>query len=108
MNQLDLWSAPLRFPRARRTDPISSLHAADLLERTGAHRAQAEAILAAVRRFPNSTSHEIARAAGIDRYAVARRCPELAQVGLIERVMPTDASIPCSVSGKRVVRWRPA
>lgn len=101
--QLDLL-AP-RFPRARRTDPRSSHEAAALIERTGVAGRQAQAVLAAMRAHPLSTSMELARAAGIDRYAVARRAPELAAQGLAIRIDPTDDTLPCAVSGKRVCRW---
>ena len=97
---------PLGLPRARREDPISSQEAADRIEASGAARAQAEAVLAALRRFPLSTSAELARAAGIDRYAVARRLPELVKAGQVERLEPGQDAAPCAVSGRRACRWQ--
>jgi hypothetical protein len=106
--QLDIFSDRLHFPRARRRDPASSLEAADEIERSGRARAQAERVLAAVRCYPNSTSMELARFAKLDRYAVARRLPELRDVDLVEQVLPGEHTVPCQVSGKRVCRWRAA
>lgn len=106
MNQLDAFSPAPRFPRARGTDPASSHAAAVAIESTGAARAQAGAVLAALRQFDNCTTMELARHSGIDRYAIARRMPELAEVCLVERIEPTKDTVPCAVSGKRVLRWR--
>jgi hypothetical protein len=109
-DQLSMFDpVPPRFPRVRRSDARSSHEAAALVEKTGIAKRQAEEVLAALRRFPMSTSFELARASGLDRYAVGRRLPELAapDVHLVERIAPTKESLPCAVSGKRVVRWRP-
>lgn len=95
-----------RFPRARRDDPRSSHEAAALIERTGVAGRQAAVMLEAMRQHPGSTTMELARAAGLDRYAVARRSPELAHDGLAIKIEPTDDTVPCAVSGKRVCRWR--
>ena len=109
MSQLSMFDGPApSFPRARISDARSSHEAAAEMERTGRAKAQAERVLAAVRRYPGSTSAELAKSAHIERYAVARRLPELAKAGLIVRVEPTDDTVPCAVSEKRVVRWRPA
>lgn len=102
---LDCFMPVPRFPRARRTDARSSHEAAALIERTGIAGRQAQAVLEAMREYPGSTTMELARAAGLDRYAVARRAPELAALGKAVRVEPTDDTVPCAVSGKRVVRW---
>jgi RIO-like serine/threonine protein kinase len=76
------------------------------MERTGADKLQAQAVLEAMRRFDNVTSMELATWAGLDRYAVARRLSELWRDGLVMRIEPTDDTVPCVVSGKRVLRWR--
>jgi RIO-like serine/threonine protein kinase len=104
MNQLTL--LPPRFPRARRGDAMSSHHAAAEIERKGIDKLQAQAVLAAMRRYDNVTSMELATWAGLDRYAVARRLSELASDGLVTRVEPTADTVPCAVSGKKVLRWR--
>lgn len=107
MSQLDAFDPIPYFPRARTTDARSSHEAAAAVEKSGLAKAQAQRVLAGIRRHPGSTSMELSRAARIERYAVARRLPELAEVGLVEKILPTDATAPCSVSGKRAIRWRP-
>lgn len=99
--------APPRFPRTRRGDPRSSQDAATAIEESGRAKTQALRVLRALRRYPNSTSMELAKASRIDRYAVARRLPELATANLVKRYEPTKATAPCVVSKKRVCRWSP-
>lgn len=101
MNQLDI------FASARHSDPISSHHAAAEMQRTGAARAQAERVLSAIRRYPGSTSAELAKSAHIERYCVARRLPELETLGLVRKALPADHTVACQVSHKRVCRWYP-
>ncbi len=120
MNQPDLFMAPsvpvppltgvtkvtgAAFPRARRSDPRSSHEAAEQADHFAGH--QAQQVLAAVRLWPLSTSHELAEVAHMDRYAIARRLPELAAAGVVKRIDPHADTKPCAVSGKRVVRWEP-
>jgi len=68
----------LEFPRARRTDPRSSHEAADKAERTGAIAAQQRIALRAVNDYPGLTSKQLSGLCPLDRYALARRLPELA------------------------------
>lgn len=106
---LDLFATtPPTFARARVTDPVSSHKAAADMERTGRAKAQAERVLAAIRRFPGSTSAELSKSAHIERYATARRLPELLKAGAVTRADPGEHTVPCVVSGKRVCRWYPA
>jgi hypothetical protein len=108
-DQLSMFDAvPPRFPRARREDPRSSHEAAALVERTGGAKAQAEAVLEALRRFPMSTSAELSKAMREHRQMPARRLPELAKAGLVTRHNPTRETTPCAVTGLRCVRWRVA
>ena len=105
--QLDAFDAgPPTFPRARSSDSISSHCAATALEASGRGRLQAERVLAALLKYPNSTSRELAKFARLDRYEVARRLPELRAVHLA-RYDVTPLTAPCAVSGKRAVRWTP-
>lgn len=105
-SQLSMFGGAVpRFPRARCEDARSSHDAAAEVERTGIAARQAEQVLAAVRRWPNSSSHELAKVARLDRYAVARRLSELAATGLVVRRDPGPEAVPCAVSGKRVCRW---
>lgn len=109
MSQPAMFDGPVpTFPRARISDARSSHEAAAEMERTGRAKAQAERVLAAVRRYPGSTSAELAKSAHIERYAVGRRLSELVKQGAVVCVAITDDTMPCAVSGKRVVRWRPA
>lgn len=84
-------------PRARRSDPLSSHEAADKVSRSGRARLQAQHALALVREYPGSTSKELAELSGMDRYALARRLPELEQGGLITRTS----------EGSKELRWWP-
>lgn len=69
----------LTTPIARSSDPTSSHAAAAAITRDGTRGEQAAQVLAALLRHPGMTSRELAHLAGLDRYVVARRLPELAQ-----------------------------
>lgn len=89
------------FP-ARNTDPRTShLAAADVIA-SGQQRRQHAAVLAAVQVNAGCTSAELARVHGLDRYAVARRLPELERMGLVQRC---PARI-CTESGRPAMTWR--
>ncbi len=93
-------------PISRWTDPESSHRAGQELIESGAHAAQKNAVLALVRAKPDSTSAELAdlaERAGVplDRYAVARRLPDLEKDGKVCRSGMRD----CRVSGRRAVTW---
>jgi hypothetical protein len=108
IGQLDAFNAdPPSFPRARATDSISSHCAAAALEASGRGRLQAERVLAALLKYPNATSRELAKFARLDRYEVARRLPELHAAHLVARYDVSPLTAPCAVSGKRAVRWCP-
>ena len=89
-------------PIARNTDPVTSHQAAAELTQSGTRAAQQHAVLEAVKKFPLRTSAEIAEAAGIDRYAAARRLPELRNSGLVRN---GTESRRCGVTGKRAMVW---
>lgn len=74
------------FVLARRTDPMSSHRAAQAIVKSGARKRQADAVLEALRSFDGSTTRELAELAGLDRYMVGRRMPELAREGRVKRV----------------------
>lgn len=105
--QLDIFER-IDFPRARNADPRSSHEAAAAIKRSGAAKAQASIVLEALKRYPMASSAELAQFAGLDRYMVARRLPELHQAHLVNLFDPTDATEPCRVSRKRVCRWMAA
>lgn len=108
MTQLDLFDAQ---PKARRTDPVTSHLAADHAEQAGIIGRQQEIVAELVRKHPGNTSAELAwseDAQGLDRYAIARRLPELARQTQ-ERpalVKQGDKRI-CSESGRLAVTWEP-
>jgi DNA-binding CsgD family transcriptional regulator len=89
-------------PRARRSDPETSHQAAAAIKATGALTKQQHQVLDAVRQWPGKTAVELARLAGIDRYAVSRRLPELS--GVHVRRGPPRA---CTVNGRAQTVWYP-
>ena len=89
------------FP-ARNTDPHTSHLAASELIESGKRDRQQLAVLAAVRVNSGCTSKELARVHGMCRYMVARRLPELQQMGLVQRA---PARI-CRESGRPAMTWR--
>lgn len=92
----------IRTPAARSTDPETSHIAAEAVTKSGVRAHQQRQVLAALREWPGRTSAELAQQASMDRYAVARRLPELC---------PTFAfrggSTICSISGRPAVTWWP-
>jgi hypothetical protein len=76
--QPDLFAPLTDAPRARRSDPVTSHLAAERVKPK--LRKQQEAVLAALTRWPGSTAVELAKVAGLDRYLVSRRLPELVPV----------------------------
>jgi hypothetical protein len=87
-------------PRARRSDPETSHEAAARV--APKLRAQQQTVLDALARYPGSTAVELASKAGLDRYLVSRRLPEL---------VPTHAKRgrprACTVAGTAQTTWYP-
>jgi hypothetical protein len=103
MVQLSLFDAA---DKARRTDPVTSHLAAAEAERNGTIGHQQEIVAALVRKHFGNTSAELAwsdDAKGLDRYAIARRLPELERLGLVRKGEPRI----CSESGRLAVTWEP-
>ena len=90
-------------PASRNSDPITSHLAEEEINTTGTRASQQESVLKMVQLYPCSTSMELARTSGIDRYIIARRLPELASVELIVRGAPRK----CVVSKRKAVTWSP-
>lgn len=69
----------------RNADPSTSLHAARLMVEGGGLAAQEAEVLAMVRANPGLTFEELAQVEGarLDKYAIARRLPALAERGLV-------------------------
>lgn len=91
------------MPIARETDPETSHLAAEEVTTSGRRAVQQHAVLAAVMAQPGLTSRELAQAAGMDRYVVARRLPELEAA---KRVRKGEAR-ECRVSKRQAVTWWP-
>ena len=93
-------SPDVRTPAARATDPDTSHTAAEAVTRSGVRAHQQRQVLAALRQWPGCTSAELAQRASMDRYAVARRLPELAP-----EFAWRGGSRTCGVSGRPAVTW---
>jgi len=72
-------------PNWRHSDPGSSEAAGLKVEGTGRAARQRQQALRAVWEHPGHTSKELAQLTGMDRYALARRLPELLRTGCVER-----------------------
>lgn len=88
-------------PIARDSDPESSHEAAREITQSGARMRQLEIVLNAVRERPGCTSLELSTRIRLDRYAVARRLPELESAGLIRR---GEIRL-CSVGERKGITW---
>lgn len=100
-------------PRAANTDPVTSHIAAERIRDSGALGEQQRIVLAAVKRWPGSTSAELAEYLALDRLCdrrrwkeqrpmVARRLPELAPMQVERRDVRA-----CRVTGSKCVTWWP-
>lgn len=90
------------LPRSRSTDPDTSHEAADAIRASGDLGRQQREVLEAVRRWPGLTSLELGARTTLDRWATARRLPELEAAGKIRR---GEARV---VNGRRHLTWHPA
>jgi DNA-binding MarR family transcriptional regulator len=87
---------------ARRVDPETSRAAAAWMVRSGHLNAQAALVLEALRRFPGSTTAELARRLAIDRHIPARRMRELVRAGRVVRCEKRK----CQVKGTLAYTYR--
>lgn len=99
-------------PRARATDPSTSHDAGEAKVASGDAERQQDIILAALHDHGRDgiTSNELAAAAGLDRYEVGRRLPELRDVRGEARVYGypfAPEKRRCAVSGRKAMVWRP-
>lgn len=88
-------------PLSRRTDPETSFEAAKRLKKSGHWSGQKRAVFQALRQNNGSTSAELAKAMGEDRYIPSRRLKELESLGLVRRGMIRM----CTVCGNRCLTW---
>lgn len=90
-------------PLAAAADPIMSHLAATELTGSGRREAREAAIVAWLRANGSAfASTEIARAADLDCYIVARQRPDLERDGLVERC----GMRVCTASGSPAISWR--
>ena len=105
MPDLDYRSA-YQPPRARGSDPWTSDAAIEELIKSGGHKRQLDTVLHAVKRHTTFnaplTARELAKRAGIDRYVLSRRLPDLKEAGLVVR----DAKRRCAECGRACTTWR--
>lgn len=87
--------------RARKSDPVTSHQAAAEVEASGTAARHHRMILDTLIREDGLTSDEIAKFAGLDRVAAARRMKELETEGRIRRGPPRKSV----VSGRPGVTW---
>lgn len=88
---------------ARNSDISTSHDAAAFIAASGIQEAQQGQAAAAVRRYPGMTSMELSKAAGLDRYMLGRRLPELLEGARVWR----GPKKPCEVSGRSACTWWP-
>lgn len=105
--QMSLFASEPAGPR--RIDPktlakrgqSTSKKAAEKLVDSGNHKAQMEIVLIHLRENPGVTSLELAERAGMDRYVVARRLPDLLKQGLVRQC----AARKCRIGGSSAMTW---
>jgi len=94
-----------RAPIAANADPLTSHLAAAEITASGQRTSEKRKVLAALKEEPlNITSMELARRMNVDRYMVAKRLPDLAEDGLVQRCDPRN----CSVTKRKAITWRAA
>lgn len=89
------------YPRARNTDPETSHEAARAIDPNNLSDQHAK-VTAAVQQRPGHTSRELSKEAGLDRYMLARRLPELECVTVVR-----GDRRKCSISGLSALTWYP-
>ena len=93
----------VRIQSAHYNDPVTSFMAADRAVKTGLVSRQAMAVFIAVQGNPGRTSRELAELCELDRWAIARRLPELVRVGIIRR----GEKRKCEIADTLAVTWWP-
>jgi hypothetical protein len=96
-----------RTPVARASDPKTSHEAAHAVTASGRRDEQLAQVLDLVKAHPGSTSLELAQySQTLDRYAIARRLPELEDEKLVYKGLPREAVI-AGVKQRNAVTWWP-
>lgn len=89
----------IEFPRARRSDPVTSKRAAEKLDATRI----TSLVYLALCRFPGCTASELAEKARLPKEPTRKRLSELRQKGLAKNGMEKI----CPVSGFSCLTWFP-
>jgi len=92
------------MPLARDRDPWTSHAAGERCVRSDRLRGQMLLVLLALQKWPGRSSAELSRLAGLDRYSVARRLPNLAERDMAVR----GPARLCSVTHRFCITWQPA
>lgn len=88
-------------PAHHKTDPATSKLAEDAITASGARLTQAQKVLGLVKRHTGLTSAEYTKVTTLDRYAIARRLPDLEHNGCIRKGIVRQ----CGISHKPAVTW---
>lgn len=91
-------------PIARRKGRSTSKLSARAVTKSGQRATEQHKVLAALKRYTNCTSAELAKAYGFNRYVPGRRLSELARAGLVE-ACDEDHRRKCKVTGKLCFTW---
>lgn len=97
-------------PTARLRDPSTSHEAGETVRDSGQREEQQRQVLAALRAHPGVTSDELAHLAGLDRYMVGRRLPELRDERRVVEVRgypERPEKRRSEMSGRKGMVWRP-
>lgn len=91
----------MNYLPARSSDPLTSWSAAEHITSSGKAAQQRAIAVSAVHKHPGRTSFELSQLCPLDRFQLARRLPECAEVvkGRARR---------CSVTGRNAHTWLPA
>lgn len=92
-------------PLTAKGDPWTSREAARELTRSGMRAEQKLAVLKALQQHPGTTSAELARESGLDRFLCARRLPDLRADDLVTNGVPQETRV-CRVTGRPSLVWR--
>jgi hypothetical protein len=86
---------------ARTSDPWTSHAAGVKVTQDGTRARQSREAVESVHKTPGHTSAELASIHGLDRYAVARRLPEVERAGFVLR----GTAKTCTVTGRAALTW---
>lgn len=86
---------------SHRDDPVTSRMAAVEFVASGMLSAQRAQVLEALRQWDGSTSCELSKYSGLDRFTCSRRLPELARLGFVKQGERRESK----VTGRQAMVW---